>query len=179
MTSIFVSALLTLGLASPGFAADRGNLQLFHNVSRQVARYAYLTIFDAVHANVNAGVVTLTGKVTMPFKSADIEKRVAKVDGVTSVRNQIEVLPVSQFDNALRVGIARAIYAHPALSIYGIGVDPSIHVIVERGRVTLDGVVNNDADRLIANSIARSSGAFGVKNELKTNEEVKKELETL
>ena len=61
MTSIFVSALLTLGLASPGFAADRGNLQLFHNVSRQVTRYAYFTIFDAVHANVNADNIILRG----------------------------------------------------------------------------------------------------------------------
>ena len=57
------------------------------------------------------------------------------------------MLPVSQFDDQLRLRIARAIYSNSSLSMYGLGADPSIHVIVERGHVTLDGVVSNDQDR--------------------------------
>jgi len=129
--------------------------------------------------NVDAGYVTLSGKVTMPFKASDIEKRVAKVAGVTGVRNTITVLPVSFFDDNLRRGIARALYSNPSLSMYGLGPNPSIHVIVEHGRVTLDGVVNTEMDKVIANSVARSSLAFDVKNELKTDAEMKQLLEKL
>ena len=80
-----------------------------YSIAKQVNRYAYFTIYDSVHANIHDGIVTLTGKVTMPYKASDIEKRVAKVDGVKQVRNKLEVLPVSQFDNSLRVRIARAL----------------------------------------------------------------------
>jgi hyperosmotically inducible periplasmic protein len=180
MKKMIFTALLTLGLAGSAFAADRTDLQVFNDVAKQVNRYAYFTIFDSVHADVDDGVVVLTGKVTMPYKASEIEKRVAKVSGVTLVRNKIEVLPVSQFDNDLRQRIARALYANPALQMYGLGPNPSIHVIVERGHVTLDGVVNNDADRTIAMMVARQFGSFGeVRNNLKTNEEAKNDLEKL
>jgi len=180
MKKAIFSALLTMGLASSAFAADRSDLQIFNDVSKKVNRYSYFTIFDSVHANIHNGVVKLTGKVTMPYKASDIEKRVAEVEGVKQVVNKIETLPVSQFDNDLRLRIARALYANPALQMYGLGPNPSIHVIVERGHVTLDGVVNNDSDRLIAMSVARGFGSFGaVKNDLKTTEEVKSDLEKL
>lgn len=179
MKKLLVTGLLALGLGSPALAADRNNLQIFNDVSKQVTRYTYFTIFDTVHANVKDGVVTLTGKVTLPYKSTDIAKRVAKVEGVTQVQNRIEVLPVSQFDSDLRLRIARALYAHPSLAQYGLGPNPSIHVIVEHGRVTLDGVVNNDSDRSIARMVARQFMTFGVTDALKTNEEVKNELERL
>jgi len=144
-----------------------------------VQRYSFFTIFDAVHASVADGVVTLSGKVTMPYKSSDIAKRVAKVDGVTSVVNHLEVLPVSMFDDQLRVRIARAIYSNPSLSNYGLGANPSIHVIVDRGRVTLDGVVMNNMDRQIARTVVGSFSTFGIKNELKTDAEMKQDLEKL
>jgi hyperosmotically inducible protein len=128
---------------------------------------------------VDQGVVTLSGKVTMPYKRNDIERRVAKVDGVRTVRNQITVLPVSQFDDHLRWGIARAIYNNPAFIGYGSMVNPPIHIIVERGRVTLEGVVNNNVDRQIARSIASSFTAFSLTNDLKTEAEAKAELEKI
>jgi osmotically-inducible protein OsmY len=180
MSRFFLSALLTLGLAAPVWAGDAGNLQVYKDVSKSVQRYAWFTIFDSVHANINDGVVTLSGKVTMPYKSTDIAKRVAKVDGVTQVVNKIEVLPVSQFDNQLRARLARAIYSNSSLSNYGLGPNPSIHIIVERGHVTLDGVVMNNMDRQIARAVVGSvSNSFSIKNELKTDEEVNRDLEKL
>jgi hyperosmotically inducible protein len=172
-------ALLLFGFANTAFAADRTNADLFRDVSTQVNRYVYFTIFDSVHAEVDDGVVTLSGKVTMPYKASEIEKRIARLQGVKSVRNTISVLPVSTFDNGLRRQIARAIYAHPVLFKYGVGANPSIHVIVENGRVTLDGVIDHEMDKVIATSIARSSMAFEVRNELKTPEEVTQALEKL
>jgi hyperosmotically inducible protein len=179
MSRFVVSALLVFGLAGPAWAGDPNNLQVFNDVSKAVQRYSYFTIFDAVHAAISNGVVTLNGKVTMPYKASDIEKRVAKVNGVTQVVNHLEVLPVSQFDNQLRTRIARAIYSNSALSNYGLGPNPSIHIIVDHGRVTLDGVVMNDMDRQIARAVVGSFSTFGIKNELKTDEEVKQDLEKL
>lgn len=176
--SLFVTLLL-LGVSTTTSASDRTNAEVFRDVSKQVNQYVQFTIFDTVSASVDAGYVTLSGKVTMPFKASDIERRVAQIDGVKGVRNTIGVLPVSFFDDSLRLGIARAIYAHPALAMYGIGANPPIHVIVENGRVTLDGVVHGEMDRVIAGLVARSSLAFEVKNDLKTDAEVKQQFEKM
>jgi hyperosmotically inducible protein len=98
---------------------------------------------------------------------------------VTSIDNQIEVLPVSQFDNQLRFQIARAIYSNHNFRPFASMVNPPIHIIVEHGRVTLEGVVNSQVDRMLARSIASSFLAFEVKNELQTEAEVKAALEKL
>jgi hyperosmotically inducible protein len=155
------------------------DLQVFKSAQRQVLQYPHFTIFDSVHASVEGGVVTLTGKVTMPYKRTDLERRVAKAEGVTTVQNRIEVLPVSQFDDDLRFRIARAIYSNPNFRHYGSMVNPPIHIVVDRGRVTLEGVVNNEADRLIARSIAGQFASFSIKSELKTDAEAREELEKL
>src|SRR5438093_11854339 len=73
--------------------ADRKDFQLFKDIATTVDRYTQFTIFDDISASVKDGVVTLTGKVTMPYKRGDLERRVAKIDGVREVRNQISVLP--------------------------------------------------------------------------------------
>jgi osmotically-inducible protein OsmY len=162
-------------LASTG--EQRKDLQVFNDVAKTVNRYAQFSIFDDVEIGVKDGVVTLTGKVTMPYKRDDIEKRVAKVDGVSQVRNQISVLPVSQFDDQLRYRIARSIYGNPNFSNYATMVNPPIHVIVEHGRVTLSGVVNSEVDRMLARSLATQFGTFSVTNNLKTDAEVREALE--
>jgi hyperosmotically inducible periplasmic protein len=171
-------ALILIAVSAPAFAQS-GDLQTFRDVQKQVLRYPHFTIFDSVHAQIDNGVVTLTGKVTMPYKRDDIGRRVARVDGITEVNNRIEVLPVSQFDDDLRIRIARAIYSNPNFRPFASMVNPPIHVIVERGRVTLEGVVNSNVDRVLARSIASSFLAFDIKNELKTEAEVKQELEKL
>ena len=82
--------------------------------------------------------VVLTGKVTMPYKKDDIGKRIAEIDGVRAVQNNIDVLPVSQFDEQLRYRVARAIYGNPSFWNYAAMANPPIHIIVESGRVTPD-----------------------------------------
>src|SRR5262249_37748323 len=152
--------------------AQPKDFQVLKDVATSVDRYAQFTIFDDVSASVKDGVVTLTGKVTMPYKKDDIAKRVAKVDGVTSVRDQIGVLPVSQFDDELRYRIARSIYGNSNFWNYAIMPNPPIHIVVEHGRVTLTGVVNSNIDRVLARSLAAQLGAFSVTNDLKTDAEV-------
>ena len=157
---------------------DRKDLQVFNDISKAVTRYAHFTVFDNVDAAVKDGVVTLTGQVTMPYKRDDIERRVAKIDGVKQVNDKITVLPVSQFDDQLRYRIARAIYTNPNFWNYAIGPNPPIHIVVDHSQVRLEGVVMNDADKIIANSIASTQfGVMSVKNNLRTDAEAKDALE--
>jgi len=176
---LLTAAVVVLLAGAPAVAAESENLQLFRDVQKQVLQYAHFTIFDSVHAQVDNGRVTLIGKVTMPYKRNDIEKRVARLANVTQIDNRIEVLPVSQFDNDLRFQIARAIYSNHNFRSYASMVNPPIHIIVEHGRVTLDGVVNSQVDRMLARSIASSFLSFEVKNELQTEAEVRASLEKL
>ncbi len=179
MSRILATVIVMLAMSAPAWAADREDLAIFQDVSRQVLRYSRFTIFDSIHAQVSEGVVTLSGKVTMPFKREDIARRVARVEGVDDVRNEVTVLPVSQFDDELRFRIARAIYRNPHFWRYGAMVNPPVHIIVENSHVTLEGVVRSNLDRLLARSIASSFGAFSVTNDLKTDAEAKADLERL
>jgi len=172
------SLLLATALAAPVLAQpDRKNDEIFKDVSEKVLSYPQFTIFDDVSAAIEGGVVTLVGKVTMPFKRNDIEKRIAKVAGVTRVENRIGVLPVSQFDDELRYSVARAIYGSSAFWQYASMSNPPIHIVVERGRITLTGVVASDVERMLARSLATSFNAFSVKSDLKTDAEMKAVLE--
>lgn len=157
----------------------RKDFQVFKDVSKTVLQYTRFTVFDDVAASVDQGVVTLTGKVTMPFKADDIGRLVARVSGVTKVVNNVKVLPVSFFDDELRYRIARGIYNNPGFWQYAAMANPPIHIVVEGGHVTLTGVVNNNVERMLAQSIATSSSAFSVSNQLKTDAEMKAELEKL
>jgi hyperosmotically inducible protein len=177
-----VLAALALALLSGSASADtpdRKNLQVLNDIAAQVRQYARFTIFDDVNASVDNGIVTLTGRVTMPFKKDDIAARVAQVQGVSQVRNNLSVLPVSPFDDELRYRIARAIYRNPAFWQYAAMANPPIHIVVENGRVTLTGVVNSNVERMLARSLAMDFGAFSVNNALRTDAEVKDLLETV
>ena len=99
-----------VSLASAAFAQDRRDVRAADDISRAVNRYSRFTIFDDINARIENGIVTLSGKVTMPYKKDDIGRIVAKVDGVREVQNNIDVLPVSSYDENLRYRIARAIY---------------------------------------------------------------------
>jgi hyperosmotically inducible protein len=163
-------------IAAPAGQTDRKDFQVAKEIATAVQRYTQFTIFDDVSANVKDGAVTLTGKVTMPYKRSDIEKRIAKIDGVRSVTDLIGVLPVSQFDDELRYRIARSIYNNSNFWNYAIMPNPPIHIVVEHGRVTLTGVVQSEVDRTLARSLATQFGALSVTNDLKTDAEVSEAL---
>ena len=170
--------LLTAQVALAGtIQPDRKDFQVLKDVATSVERYTQFTIFDDVNAAVKDGVVTLTGKVTTPYKRDDIAKRVARIDGVRTVNDRIDVLPVSQFDDELRQRIARSIYGNANFWNYGIMPNPPIHIIVEHGRVTLTGVVQSEVDRMLARSLATQFGALSVTNALKTDAEVRNAVE--
>jgi hyperosmotically inducible protein len=174
LCAVAAGLLLTANvtLAAQTSESDRKDFQVAKDIARTVQRYSRFTIFDDVSANVKDGMVTLTGKVTMPYKRDDIAKRIAKVDGVRGVSDQIDVLPVSQFDDELRYRIARSIYNNSNFWNYAIMPNPPIHIVVEHGRVTLTGVVQSEVDRALARSLATQFGALSITNSLKTDAEV-------
>ncbi len=140
---------------------------LKEQVRHELAMLPYYSVFDNLAYTVNGNEVILTGQVTRPVLKSDAGKAVKSVPGVETVINNIEVLPLSGFDDRIRFAEARAIYSEPSLSRYGWGVNPSIHIIVKNGVVTLEGVVNSQTDKNIAGIRANGvSGVFEVQNNL-------------
>ena len=170
---VVVAALLSISTAA--FAQDRRDLRLADEIADAVIGYTQLSIFDDINASVENGAVTISGKVTMPYKRSDLEKRIARIDGVRSVQNNIGVLAVSIFDEDLRYRVARAIYGNPSFWSYAARSNPPIHIIVEGGHVTLTGVVNSNVERMLARSLATGLGELSVTNALKTDAEARSE----
>jgi hyperosmotically inducible protein len=124
-------------------------------------------VFDNLAFQVRGSKVILMGQVVRPSLKSDAEAVVKNVEGVSSVENNIEVLPPSSMDDQLRRALFRAIYSEPALSRYAQSAVPSIHIIVKNGNVTLEGVADNETDKNMAGLRANGvPNVFSVKNNL-------------
>jgi osmotically-inducible protein OsmY len=164
---ISLVALLALLLPPVTLSAQISDRDLGDRVVDAVTSYANFTIFDDVNIEVDNRNVRLTGRVTTPVKKDDIGKRVAKIDGIRTLTNDIGVLPLSPYDAELRTRVARAIYNHPSFWQYAAMASPPIHIIVENSRITLTGRVNSETERMLAFSLAHVGGALDVTNRLK------------
>jgi osmotically-inducible protein OsmY len=141
-------------------------------VAQRLQRYVFFTIFDDAHVEVHNGVVTLTGRVTMPYKADAFADLAAHVRGVQEVHNEIRTLPTSLFDDQLRYAVARHIYGDSLFSRYAIEANPPVHIIVERGKVTLTGAVFSEVERRKAEAIARGTfSVMSVTNKLQVERE--------
>ena len=150
-------------------ARAESDASLWEQVAGRLRRYSDYTMFDQIDMGVDDGVVTLVGKVTAPFKVDDVTRLVSRVPGVREIANLVETLPVSPADDDVRAALAQQIYSHPVLSRYATRSDPPIHIIVERGRVTLIGAVGSRLERRIAETIALGApGVLSVDNALQT-----------
>jgi hyperosmotically inducible protein len=149
-------------------AGDASENHIAQEVRHQLVMLPYYGIFDDLAFRLEGGTVTLLGAVTRPTLKSDAQNVVKRIEGVTQVVNNIEVLPLSPMDDGIRRAEYRAIYGDPSLSTrYGFRALPSIHIIVRNGNVTLEGVVANDADKNLINIRANGvSGVFGVTNNL-------------
>jgi hyperosmotically inducible protein len=152
-----LAAAPALMQASTGSAALS---PLENKVRHELVMLPYLNVCDNVSYRVEGGTVTLFGQVTDPVLKSDAGNVVKRIEGVARVNNQIEVLPLSSFDNRIRWQTYRAIYGFPSLQRYGLGVVPSIHIIVKNGNVTLEGVVGSAMDRAKAEQAARLAATY-------------------
>jgi len=145
--------------------------QLAEDVARALRRYPRYDIFDWVEGKVQDGIVTLTGAVRQPYRKADYERLVEDVAGIKQVQNELRVLPLSTFDDQIRLAASRAIYRDPLFTRYGFQALPPIHIIVENGKVLLKGVVATSMERQVAEADVRSNvTAFDVINELQVEQ---------
>jgi hyperosmotically inducible periplasmic protein len=159
------AVLLIAGCAVLAQAAPR---TLQQQIRHELVTLPYYGVFDNLAFKVDGGTVTLYGQVVRPITKSDAEHRVARLSGVNHVINNIEVLPLSPFDDSIRRRTYRAVFRAGSLYRYALGTNPSIHIIVDRGHVTLEGVVANKMDSQLAYMAANGvSGVFSVTNHLR------------
>lgn len=171
-------------------AAQQKVLQIAEKVQNAILRLPQYGVFDDIHFGIKGDTVTLSGQASRPVLKSSAENVVKKIEGVQSIDNQIEVLPLSPNDDRIRAAVYRRIYNSPTLQRYtanrgpsarwrsmtartmGITNDPpigyhAIHIIVKNGNVTLKGVVDTTTDSAIAEMQANTTpGVFSVTNDL-------------
>ena len=148
--------------------------RVIREVRHELVMLPYYGVFDNLTYRVDGGSVTLMGQVTRPTLRSDAGNAVKGIEGVERVDNKIQVLPLSPMDDGLRVAEYRAIYGHPGLDRYAMQAVPPIHIIVDNGKVTLEGVVATQSDKDTAGIHANTvSGVFSVTNNLRVESEKK------
>jgi osmotically-inducible protein OsmY len=168
--SVFAAALILTSLAAwtqEREATAKAVERIQKEVRHELIMLPRLGVFDNLAYKVEGYNVTLLGQVTSPSLKSDAESSVKRIEGVEKVDNQIEVLPPSPMDDRIRVALYRAIYGYPVLQRYAMPVVKPIRIIVKSGRVTLEGVVDNEGDKNIAGIRASGvRGIFSVTNDL-------------
>jgi hyperosmotically inducible periplasmic protein len=171
ISTLFTAAVL---FAVPGFASQvpanpAANPNLERDVRHALNSLAYYGVFDDLSFTIeDTGAVTLSGEVMQYYVRNSAVSAVRAIPGVARVNDQIEVLPLSPYDNSIRIRAYNAIFGYPALSRYALNSRPPIHIIVKNGTITLEGVVNNELDRnLVYNRIRSLPGALTVTNQLR------------
>jgi hyperosmotically inducible protein len=172
LVGIFLATSLGVATATPlhlpASAPTVGSESfLQREVGHQLRMLPYYTVFDILKYSVDGYQVTLDGAVTQPWLKTDAEKAVKSIEGVEAVTNNIKVLPLSPSDDRIRRAEYRAIFGQDSLFRYAEQAVPPIHIIVENGHVTLEGVVDTEMDRNLAEIRAKSvPGVFSVTNNL-------------
>jgi hyperosmotically inducible protein len=153
---------------SPMAGGAAGQDRITREVRHELVMLPYYGVFDNLEYRVDGRTVTLLGQVTRPTLKTDAERVVKNIEGVDRVNNQIQVLPLSPMDDRIRMAEYRAIYGQTGLDRYALQAIPPIHIIVDNGHVTLEGVVGSQGDKDLANVRANTvNGVFSVTNNLK------------
>jgi hyperosmotically inducible periplasmic protein len=165
--AVLLLASAAWGQANQAQVSPQAEERLQKEVRHQLLLLPRLSVFDNLAYKVEGYKVTLVGQVTDPVEKSDAENAVKHVEGVEQVDNQIEVLPLSPMDNDLRRKLYVAIYGYPGFEKYAMPVVKPIRIIVKNGHVTLEGVVDSEADKNLAGLRANGvPGVFSVTNNL-------------
>ena len=143
---------------------------LREQVRHELAMLPWYSVFDNLEYTVDGDVVTLTGQVTRPTLKTDAEATLKRIERVSKVVNNIEVLPLSSSDDWVRWAAYRTLYnANSPLARYGAGTVPQIHILVKNGNITLSGVVERESHKNLATLLIKSvPGVFTVTNLLQS-----------
>jgi hypothetical protein len=186
-------AFVLIGAQTRLFGDEKSSVQ---EIRKELLQLPYYGVFDFLAFSYEKGTVSLMGYAYRSTLKHDAVRAAKRASGVDQVIDNIEELPVSQFDDDLRWGTYYAIYRDPFLSRYapGGGVlwghrhrfgdgfhgmnfrrfpgmeplgDYPLHIVVKNGHITLLGVVDTEGDKTVAGLRAREvPGSFSVENEL-------------
>lgn len=169
----YIRNFLILAVAILGFTQVNANAQGFAQrnieqaVFKQIIRLPYYGVFDNIKFQVKGNTVYLMGSVVRPTTKSSAENVVEDIKGVNRVVNNIEVLPLSNFDDSIRLRTLQTLQSRGGLYRYFLGANPSVKIIVDNGHVTLEGFVANRGDSNLANILANGvPGTFSVTNNL-------------
>lgn len=163
-------ALVSLGAGQdtpPQQPSAKSQERVVKEIRHELLMLPYFGVFDNIAFKVDGSNVTLLGQVVRPSLKSDAENAIKHIEGVDKIDNQIEVLPPSPMDDRIRIRLFRSIYQYPSLQKYALGVQKPIRIIVKNGHVSLEGVVDSDADKNLAGIRANGvPGTFAVTNNL-------------
>jgi hyperosmotically inducible periplasmic protein len=165
-----ISAILAIPAVTVPGQSNQGNISsptIEVLAIKQILKLPHYGVFDIISIKVEDGLVTLSGKVVQPTTKSSAGRAVEKIKGVTDVINNIEVLPLSGFDNSIRSRTLRTLSRQGGLNRYFLGAHPAVRIIVARGHLSLKGFVANRGDFNLMNVLANGvSGVFSVTNNL-------------
>jgi hyperosmotically inducible protein len=168
--SVVLAVVMAAGFVHAGSSVPANKtMDISQQIRHEITLLPYTGIWDWVEADLQAdGSVVLRGDVTRPSTKTDAGFRVSRIEGVARVTNEIRVLPLSPADNSIRLEVYRSLFnRNSTLSGYALGANPSIHIIVNNGKVTLKGVVSTAMDKQLAGVAANGVfGVFSVENDL-------------
>ena len=166
--TITLAGLLLIAPAMMSAASKNSPRTVSEEVRHELVMLPWFSVFDNLEYKVEGGHVILSGQVVRPALKSDAERVLARIEGVERVTNNIEVLPLSPFDDRIRLAAYRSVYGYGPLQRYALNPQSPIRIVVKNGNVTLVGVVANEMDRNVANLRANSvPGVFSVTNELR------------
>jgi hyperosmotically inducible periplasmic protein len=165
--AVIVAAIPAMAGNAVSAGSERGDAAIAEAVRKNIVIRSNYGVFDWVEGEVRDGVVTLSGAVRDPLRKAELARAAMSVEGVFRIDNRIEVLPLSTYDDELRIRALRTIYRSSVFDRYALGPNPPIHIIVDNGRVVLRGIVATTLERQVAESLVRNNVlALGITNEL-------------
>jgi hyperosmotically inducible protein len=168
IAAIFAIAASMVAIGQTG-QSSVDDARFAERIRKELVKLPYYGVYDNLSFEVKGNDVVLYGQVVRPTTRKEAERRVARIEGVDHVINKIEVLSPSSSDDAIRRRVYRAIFSSDGLYRYAMGANPSIHIIVNRGHVTLEGVVSGKMDSQLAYMAANQvPGVFSVTNNLRT-----------
>ncbi len=130
-------------------------------------RIGYDNQFNFVAASVSNGVATLNGATRTDVGRDSALSLANNLPGVKEVVDNIKVLPVSGFDDRIRISAMRAIYRDPVLGRYASDPARPIRIVVDNGKLSLYGTVATTMDKQLAGMRANQVfGVFSVQNNL-------------
>lgn len=174
--AVMLAVMGSVAVAAPSSKEVSEESPINERVRHELVTLPYYGVFDNLAFERAGSTVTLHGQVVRPTTRSDAEARVKKLEGVERVVNNIEVLPLSPFDDDIRLRTYRTVFGTSSLYRYAMGANPSVHIIVNRGRVTLEGAVGNQMDKQLAYIAARGvPGVFEVTNNLRVEGEAQGE----